>query len=52
MIRRVAPSVVQISTPQGLGSGIVLDDRGDVVTNAHVVADGGPLVVSDFRGHS
>jgi S1-C subfamily serine protease len=52
VIRRVAPSVVQISTPQGLGSGVVLDDRGDVVTNAHVVAGGGPLVVSDFRGHS
>lgn len=52
VIRRVAPTVVQISTPQGLGSGVVFDDRGDVVTNAHVVAGGGPVVVSDFRGHA
>jgi S1-C subfamily serine protease len=44
--------VVQISNPQGLGSGVVFDDRGDVVTNAHVVAGGGPLVVSDSRGHA
>jgi S1-C subfamily serine protease len=48
----VSPEVVQISNPQGLGSGVVLDDSGDVVTNAHVVAAGGPLVVSDSRGHS
>jgi S1-C subfamily serine protease len=33
----VAPSVVQIETGSGLGSGIVYDDRGDIVTNAHVV---------------
>jgi S1-C subfamily serine protease len=52
VIRHVAPTVVQISTPQGLGSGVVFDDRGDVVTNAHVVAGGGPLVVSDFRGRA
>jgi S1-C subfamily serine protease len=33
----VLPSVVQITTGQALGSGIVLDTKGDVVTNAHVV---------------
>jgi putative serine protease PepD len=30
---------VQVRTGDGLGSGVVLDDRGDVVTNAHVVED-------------
>ena len=35
--RAVSPSVVQIRTPQDLGSGMVFDARGDVVTNAHVV---------------
>lgn len=52
VINRVSPSVVQISTPQGLGSGVVFDGNGDVVTNAHVVAGGGPLQVTDSRGDS
>jgi putative serine protease PepD len=38
-VSAVSPSVVQIRTGDGLGSGVVLDDRGDVVTNAHVVED-------------
>jgi putative serine protease PepD len=35
--RRVSPSVVQIETSDGLGSGIVFDGKGNIVTNAHVV---------------
>jgi putative serine protease PepD len=34
----VEPSVVQIATRTGLGSGVVYDAKGDIVTNAHVVA--------------
>ncbi len=34
----VRPSVVEISTQLGLGSGVVYDSKGDIVTNAHVVA--------------
>jgi hypothetical protein len=52
LIDRVSPEVVQISNPQGLGSGVVLDSNGDVATNAHVVSTGGPLTVSDSRGHA
>jgi S1-C subfamily serine protease len=37
VVGEVGPSVVLIETDQGLGSGVVLDDKGDVVTNAHVV---------------
>ncbi|KJK55740.1 signal protein PDZ [Saccharothrix sp. ST-888] len=37
VISNVLPSVVQITTPSGLGSGIVYDTKGDIVTNAHVV---------------
>jgi S1-C subfamily serine protease len=37
VVRIVLPSVVQITTSQGLGSGVVFDRSGDVVTNAHVV---------------
>ena len=37
VVQKVLPSVVQITTGQGLGSGIVFDTQGNIVTNAHVV---------------
>jgi putative serine protease PepD len=37
VVRDVLPSVVQIDTSQGLGSGVVYDDDGHIVTNAHVI---------------
>ncbi|MFJ8646554.1 S1C family serine protease [Streptomyces sp. NPDC093546] len=37
VIRDVLPSVVQIEAGQGIGSGVVWDKRGHIVTNAHVV---------------
>ncbi|RKN42243.1 S1C family serine protease [Streptomyces hoynatensis] len=40
VVNDVLPSVVQITTEDGLGSGIVYDDRGHIVTNAHVVGTG------------
>ncbi|MEA2133896.1 MAG: hypothetical protein QOC68_1805 [Solirubrobacteraceae bacterium] len=39
VVAKVSPQVVQIQTSQGLGSGIVYDNRGDVVTNAHVTGN-------------
>ncbi|MEU5422917.1 S1C family serine protease [Streptomyces sp. NPDC020667] len=39
VVKDVLPSVVQITTGEGLGSGVVYDDKGHVVTNAHVVGD-------------
>ena len=36
VVGRVLPSVVLIRTASGLGSGVVLDDKGNIVTNAHV----------------
>ena len=36
-VDKALPSVVQIETGDSLGSGVVLDDEGYVVTNAHVV---------------
>jgi len=39
LVKQTLPSVVEIRTPSGLGSGVVFDDQGDVVTNAHVVGD-------------
>ncbi|MFF8603523.1 S1C family serine protease [Streptomyces sp. NPDC015232] len=37
VIRNVLPSVVQIDASESLGSGVVYDAKGHVVTNAHVV---------------
>jgi S1-C subfamily serine protease len=50
VIERLAPEVVQISTPRGLGSGVVFDSSGDVVTNAHVIEGSGPLRVTESQG--
>lgn len=36
-MRTVSPEVVQIQTDSGLGSGVVFDAKGNIVTNAHVV---------------
>ena len=37
VIKRMLQSVVEIRTSSGLGSGVVFDSSGDIVTNAHVV---------------
>ena len=37
VIGQVLPSVVEIRSSTGLGSGVVYDDKGNIVTNAHVV---------------
>jgi S1-C subfamily serine protease len=39
IVSKVLPSVVLIRTANGLGSGVVLDTKGNIVTNAHVAGD-------------
>jgi putative serine protease PepD len=51
IVKVVSPSVVQIGTPVALGSGVVFDARGDVVTNAHVVDNATRFVVTLASGH-
>jgi putative serine protease PepD len=46
VVHELSPSVVQIQNSQGLGSGVVFDSNGDIVTNNHVVAGGGPYTVT------
>ncbi len=36
VVKAVSPSIVLIETSSGLGSGVVYDSSGDIVTNAHV----------------
>jgi putative serine protease PepD len=39
VVRAVSPAVVEVQTRVGLGSGVVFDGLGDIVTNAHVVGN-------------
>ncbi|WP_228994020.1 S1C family serine protease [Streptomyces sp. DH8] len=50
VINDVLPSVVQIEASEGLGSGVVYDGRGHIVTNAHVVGDEKKFKVSVATG--
>ena len=47
---KVSPSVVQIQTSEGLGSGIVYDTKGDIVTNDHVVGTSTSFTVTTSTG--
>ncbi|MGH4012071.1 MAG: S1C family serine protease [Pseudonocardiaceae bacterium] len=37
VVNESLPSIVEITSPSGIGSGVILDDQGNIVTNAHVV---------------
>ncbi|MGW0789724.1 S1C family serine protease [Streptomyces sp. NPDC002911] len=50
VIKDVLPSVVQVGAGAGLGSGIVYDHKGHIVTNAHVVGDEKSFAVSVATG--
>jgi S1-C subfamily serine protease len=50
VIMSVLPSVVQINTQTGTGSGVVYDDNGDIVTNAHVIGDSSTVKVLPATG--
>ena len=50
VVQSVSPSVVQIEDQTGLGSGVVLDSAGDIVTNNHVVTGAKSLTVTTSSG--
>jgi S1-C subfamily serine protease len=50
VVRAVSPSVVQIEDQTGLGSGIVFDSHGDIVTNNHVVSGATSFTVTTSIG--
>ena len=50
VVKAVSPTVVQIQTPEGLGSGVVYDEHGDIVTNAHVVGTSATFTVTLANG--
>ncbi|MGF7237022.1 MAG: S1C family serine protease, partial [Frankia sp.] len=54
VIEQTLPSVVEIDTASGLGSGVILDTGGDIVTNAHVVGSATSftvLLANSTRGY-
>lgn len=52
VVKQVLPSVVQIKTDSGLGSGIVFDTKGDIVTNDHVVSGAASFTVTTSSGRN
>jgi S1-C subfamily serine protease len=50
LVQDVGPSVVMIETSVGLGSGIIYDTTGDIVTNNHVVAGSQTFLVITSTG--
>jgi putative serine protease PepD len=46
VIKAVNPAVVEIKTSAGLGSGVIYDQSGDIVTNAHVVGSSTTFTVT------
>ncbi len=52
VVRDVLPSVVQISTSDSTGSGVVYDDHGDIVTNDHVIGQAKTVKVQEAVGNT
>jgi putative serine protease PepD len=52
VVKAIRPSVVEISTDSGLGSGVIFDQKGDIVTNAHVVGAATTFTVVFSNGTS
>ena len=50
LVQDVGPSVVMIETNLGLGSGIIYDAKGDIVTNNHVVTGAQTFLVITSTG--
>jgi S1-C subfamily serine protease len=50
VVARVSPSVVQVSTGRGFGTGVVWDDDGHVVTNHHVVGRSPKIEITTADG--
>jgi len=47
--RAVAPAVVKVSTPAGMGSGFLINSRGFVLTNCHVIEQETHITITLFE---
>ncbi len=51
VVEHVLPSVVQISTNDSTGSGVVYDTSGDIVTNEHVIGTATTVKIVESEGN-
>ena len=49
IIEALIPAVVTIRTNYGQGTGFIVDSEGDIVTNAHVLADSNGFLADEVR---
>jgi putative serine protease PepD len=50
IFQRVAPSVVTVRTPKGLGTGVIVSDAGTILTADHVIAGAASITVTFADG--
>ena len=48
----IRPSVVQLNLGSGLGTGVIINDNGTILTAAHVLGDANDVTVTFFDGSS